>query len=125
MAFYSTEPAAQVVGPGILRATYGGFLLVHPPGRLWDVWSDPDYDSARDKAETLLAAAIDYSLGRLVVQVAKRPPSAAMQRRAAEQGKRILHVPLGALAPATLRKVRVVHLLAGRDKRAIARDYLW
>lgn len=125
MAFYSTDPAAQVVGPGILRATYGGFLLVHPPGRLWDVWSDPDYASARDKAETLLAAAIDYSLGRLVVQVARRPPSGAMQRRAAEQGKRILHVPLGALAPATLRKVRVVHLLAGRDKRAIARDYLW
>jgi hypothetical protein len=125
MAFYSTDPAAQVVGPGILRATYGGFLLVHPPGRLWDVWSDPDYRFARDKAETLLAAAIDYSLGRLVVHVGRDQPPEALRRRAAQQGKRVLHVPLGALSPATLRKVRVVHLLAGRDKRAIARDYLW
>lgn len=125
MAFYSTDPAAQVVGPGILRATYGGFLLVHPPGRLWDVWSDPDYRFTRDKAETLLAAAIDYSLGRLVVHVGRDQPPEALRRRAAQQGKRVLHVPLGALSPATLRKVRVVHLLAGRDKRAIARDYLW
>ncbi|MGD2116199.1 MAG: hypothetical protein PVG07_14185, partial [Acidobacteriota bacterium] len=27
MAFYSTHPAEQVVGPGIMRATYGGFLM--------------------------------------------------------------------------------------------------
>ena len=125
MAFYATDPAAQVVGPGILRATYGGFLLVHPPGRLWDIWSDPDYRFARDKPEALLAAAIDYSLGALVVHVGGRRPSEAMRRRAASQAKRILHVPLGALSPATLSKVRVVHLLAGHDKRTIARDYIW
>ncbi|MCZ7651921.1 MAG: hypothetical protein M5U13_12480 [Thermoanaerobaculia bacterium] len=77
MAFYATDPGAQVVGPGILRATYGGFLLTHPPGRLWDPWRDPDYGFAREKTEVLLAAGIDYSLERLVVYVAPQPPPPA------------------------------------------------
>ncbi|HSM51058.1 MAG TPA: hypothetical protein VLA75_06625, partial [Thermoanaerobaculia bacterium] len=125
MAFYATDPGAQVVGPGILRATYGGFLLTHPPGRLWDPWRDPDYAFAREKAEVLLAAGIDYSLERLVVYVARQPPSARLTRHAARQAKRIVYLPLGSLSPATLRKVRVVHLLAGRDTRRIAKEYVW
>jgi len=125
MAFYATDPGAQVVGPGILRATYGGFLLTHPPGRLWDPWRDPDYGFAREKAEVLLAAGIDYSLERLIVYVAPQPPSARLNRHAARQAKRIVYLPLGSLSPATLRKVRVVHLLAGRDTRRIAKEYVW
>ena len=27
MAFYSTDPYEQLVGPGIIRAEYGGFLM--------------------------------------------------------------------------------------------------
>ena len=30
MAFYSTDPYNQIVGPGIVRAEYGGFLLSYP-----------------------------------------------------------------------------------------------
>jgi hypothetical protein len=48
-----------------------------------------------------------------------------MIRYASHQGKRILHIPLGSLSPVTLKKIRVVHLLAGRDKREIAKDYIW
>ncbi len=47
MALYATDPMRQVVGPGIMRATYGGFMLTYPPGRLFDVWRDPDYEAAR------------------------------------------------------------------------------
>ena len=124
MAFYGTDPTAQVVGPGILRATYGGFLMTYPPGRLDDVWTDPDYRRL-PAPEALLAAAIDYSLGRLVVHVARQPPPEPLRRRAALQGKRIVHLPLGSLSPVSLRKLRVVHVLMGHDKRAIARDYVW
>jgi hypothetical protein len=46
MAFYSTQPFEHLVGPGIGRAEYGGFLMTLPPRRLFDVWSDPDYDFA-------------------------------------------------------------------------------
>jgi hypothetical protein len=124
MAFYSSEPTDQVVGPGILRATYGGFLMTYPPGRLLDVWHDEDY-LGLEPHEVLLAAAIDYSLEKLVVHVAREVPAERWRRYAAAQGKRIVHLPLGSLSPPVLRRLRVVHLLAGRDKRAIARDYVW
>ena len=39
-----------MVGPGIVRATYGGFMLTGPRGRLFDVWEDPDYRWAQLKA---------------------------------------------------------------------------
>jgi hypothetical protein len=125
MAFYSTHPADQVVGPGILRATYGGFLMTYPPGRLDDVWSDPDYLGLGDKPEVLLAAAVDYSERPLVAHVAAHPPSGRLRHYAAGQGKRIVHVPIGSLSPQALGKIRVVHILVGHDKRAIAGDYVW
>ena len=46
MAFYATAPERAIVGPGVCRVTYGGFLLSYPPGSLGDVWSDPDYREA-------------------------------------------------------------------------------
>lgn len=125
MAFYSTLPGEQVVGPGIMRATYGGFLLTLPRGRLVDVWTDRDYHFARDKAELLTMAAIDYSLEKIVVQVAEKKPSSRMRQYAADQAKRLLHIPLGSLSPVTLKKIRVLHILAGKDKRDIAKRYVW
>ena len=125
MAFYATNPADQVVGPGMLRATYGGFALTQPRGRLFDVWSDPDYRFARGKAEVLLMAAIDYSLEKIVVHLAPEPPVGRLRRYAAAQGKQILHIPFASLSPLTLKKIRVMHILAGHDKRAIAKDYIW
>lgn len=125
MAFYSTNPAEQVVGPGIMRATYGGFMLTLPRGRLFDVWHDRDYRFARDKAETLTMAAIDYSLEKIVVHVAAQTPTERLRRYAAAQKKQLLHIPLASLSPVTLKKIRVLHILAGRDKRAIAKTYVW
>lgn len=125
MAYYSTNPTEQVVGPGIMRATYGGFLLTAPRGRLFDVWTDRDYSFARDKAEVLEMSAIDYSVEKLVVHVAHDRPGRRIRRYAADHGKRLLHVPLGSLSPVTLKKIRVMHVLAGKDKRRIAESYVW
>lgn len=125
MAFYATSPTEQVVGPGILRATYGGFMMTMPPGRLGDVWQDRDYRQAREKSEVLLMAGIDWSLEKIVVHVGKRAPAEPLRRYASLQGKRIVHVPMGSLSPSTLKKIRVLHVLAGHDKRAIAKDYIW
>lgn len=125
MAFYATEPTEQVVGPGIMRATYGGFMMTMPPGRLFDVWGDPDYRQAREKAEVLLMAGIDYSLEKIIVHVGKTAPSDRLRQYAAGRGKRIVHIPIGSLSVAALKKIRVLHILAGHDKRAIARDYIW
>ena len=74
MAFYSTFPFDNMVGPGIGRGEYGGFLMTLPPRRMFDVWHDPDYDFAESKAERLLLAGLDYSIQRFVVYVAAKPP---------------------------------------------------
>ena len=74
MAYYSTFPFDNLVGPGIGRAEYGGFLMSLPPRRMYDVWQDPEYELAESKSERLLLAAIDYSIYQYVVYVAAKPP---------------------------------------------------
>jgi hypothetical protein len=125
MAYYSTQPFENVVGPGIGRAEYGGFLMVLPSRRIMDVWSDPDYESAETKPERLLLAALDYSLERHVVYVAERPPRSVFRSIASNLNRSIIYIPIGQLSPAKLKKIRVVHVLDGHDKRKRAREFLW
>jgi hypothetical protein len=125
MAYYSTFPFDNMVGPGIGRAEYGGFLMSLPPRRMYDVWRDPDYEFAESKSERLLLAALDYSLERHVVYVAARPPRSIFRTIAARVGRTIVYIPIGQLSPVSLKKIRVVHVLDGYDKREIAKDYLW
>jgi hypothetical protein len=125
MAFYSTFPFEHIVGPGIGRAEYGGFLMTLPPRRLYDVWSDPDYEFAESKPERLLMAALDYSVERFVVYVAAKPPRSIFRSIAAHVNRKILYVPIGALSPARLKRLRVVHVLDSYERRAQAKDYIW
>ncbi|MDX2269922.1 MAG: hypothetical protein NW208_17605 [Bryobacter sp.] len=125
MAFYSTHPFAQMVGPGIGRAEYGGFLLTWPPRRVWDVWGDPDYEFATTKAERLLLAGLDYSTQRNVVYVAAKPPRNIFRSIANQLRRQILYIPIGQLSPDRLKKLRVVHVLDGYDKRDGAKEYVW
>lgn len=125
MAFYATDPAGNIVGPGICRSEYGGFMLSYPPQRMMDVWHDPDYRWAANKAEVLLLAALDYSLDKHVVYVAARPPRSMFRQLAARVGRKIVYIPIGSLSPLKLKQLRVLHILAGKDKREIAGEYIW
>ena len=125
MAFYATQPFEHMVGPGIGRAEYGGFLMALPPRRMYDVWHDSDYDFAETKAERLLLAALDYSLERHVVYAAAKPPRTIFRSVAAHLNRQILYIPLGQLSPSKLKKLRVVHVLDSHERRKIAKDYLW
>lgn len=125
IAFYATNPADQVVGPGIMRATYGGLLMVYPPRRLHNVWADADYFQAQSKAEVLIMAGIDYSLEKLVMLVSRKKIPARIQQYAARQGKQVVHIPIGTLSPISIEKIRVVHLLSGANTRQWAKDYIW
>jgi len=125
MAFYSTHPFEHLVGPGIGRAEYGGFLMTLPPRRMIDVWSDPDYDFAENKPERLLMAALDYSLQRYVVYVAAKPPRSIFRSIASHLNRRIVYIPIGALSPTKLKKIRVVHVLDSYERRESAKEYLW
>jgi hypothetical protein len=125
MAFYATPPEDHIVGPGICRCEYGGFLMTYPPRRLYDIWKDPDYVAFQRKADRLLAAALEYSQQPTVVYVAARPPRSYMKTVAERLRRRILYVPIGSLSWPRLKKIRVFHILSGYDKRAIAKDYIW
>lgn len=125
MAFYSTFPFDHIVGPGIGRAEYGGFLMTLPPRRMYDVWSDPDYDFAQSKPERLLLAALDYSVQQYVVYVAAKPPRTIFRSVASHLNRRIVYIPVGALSPAKMKKLRVVHVLDSYERRNDAQQYIW
>ncbi len=125
MAFYSTYPFEHMVGPGIGRAEYGGFLMTLPPRRMLDVWGDPDYDFAQDKPERLLLAALDYSMQRYVVYVAAKPPRSIFRSIAAHLNRRIVYIPIGQLSPTKLKKLRVVHVLDSYERRNDAKEFIW
>lgn len=124
MAFYSTFPFDNLVGPGIGRAEYGGLLMSLPPRRMYDVWQDADYEFAESKAERLLLAGLDYSVSRYVVYVAAKPPRSMFKTIASRAGRTIIYIPIGQLSPVSLKKLRVVHVLDGYDKREIAKEFL-
>ena len=125
MAFYATPSTQNIVGPGISRCEYGGFMMSYPPRRLVDVWGDADYEGCRSKAELLLAAAIDYALKPIVVYVASKPPRSQMKSFARRFGKKVVYIPIGQLSPVTLQRLKNFHVLDGHDKREIAGDYIF
>lgn len=125
MAFYATPLTNNVVGPGISRCEYGGFMMSYPPRRMFDVWSDSDYEDCRSKGEVLLMAAIDYSVKPLITYVAAKPPRSALKSYAKRFGKKVVYVPIGQLSPVTLNKLRVFHVLDGHDKRDVAGEYIF
>ncbi len=125
MSFYATPATANVVGPGISRCEYGGFMMSYPPRRLLDVWSDPDYAECRTKAEVLLMAAIDYAVKPIVVFVGAKPPRSMLKSFAKRFGKKVVFLPIGQLSPITLNKIRTFHVLDGYDKREIAGGYIF
>jgi len=125
MAFYATDVSNKVVGPGISRCEYGGFMMSYPPRRIWDIWSDSDYSECRSKSEVLLMAAIDYAVKPLIAYVANKPPRGFLKNFAQRYGKKIVYIPIGQLSPITLNKIRVFHVLDGHDKRDTADEYIF
>jgi hypothetical protein len=123
-AFYATSRENRVVGPGITRHEYGGFLLSYPPRRLYDVWRDPGYISIRDKSQRLLIAGIEYSLERHVIYVAPAAPRPRIKDYASHLGRSIIYIPLSRLSPTMVDKIRIFHVLANYDTRDIASDYI-
>ncbi|MBW7858027.1 MAG: hypothetical protein H3C43_07015, partial [Leptonema sp. (in: Bacteria)] len=125
MAFYSTPLHSHLVGPGISRCVYGGFLLTYPPGRLGDIWNDRFFKQFSNNHERLLAAAILYNEKNTVVHIAERNPSSRMNQLASRFGQRIIHLPKSSVNPVQLNRVRRFHVLDDRYKRSIADDFIW
>lgn len=125
MAFYATSMLNKVVGPGICRCEYGGFMMSYPPKRILNVWMDPDYQECQSKSEVLLMSAIDYAIHPIIVYVAAKPPRTALKNFAKRFGKKVVYIPIGQLSPVTLNKLRIFHVLDGHDKRGVAEEYIY
>ena len=80
---------------------------------------------AETKAERLLYAGLDYSVGKIVVYVAPKPPRSIFRTIADRLGHKILYVPIGQLSPSRMKKIRVVHVLDSHSRRPDAKDYIW
>lgn len=124
MAFYATPAGEVVVGPGISRCEYGGFMMTYPPRRVYDIWIDRYFDFAHSKSERLLLAAIDYSVEKYIAYVASRPPRSFFQTWAARQAKKVLFIPLGQLSSVMLHKIRAFHVLDGYAVRTWAGRFI-
>ncbi|HBF42804.1 MAG TPA: hypothetical protein DDW42_04095 [Desulfobacteraceae bacterium] len=124
MAFYSTSAGEVMDGPAISRCTYGGFMLTYPPMRVYDIWKDSFFNTARNKPERLLMAALDYSVEKHVVYVAATPPSGWCLSIAERLSKKIIYLPIGTFSPVTLKKIRQFHVLDGHPVRKYAHSYI-
>jgi hypothetical protein len=124
MAFYATLSGETLVGPGISRCQYGGFMLSYPPWRLYDIWQDPYYAGARSKSERLVLAALDYCLEKNVVYVAAKPPRSRWMSWANRFGKKLIYLPIGSFSPVTIKNLRSFHVLDGQLVRRWAGEYI-
>ncbi len=59
------------------------------------------------------------------VYVAARQPRSIFRSIAARLNRSIPCVPIGQLSPTKLKRIRVVHVLDGYERRAEAKDYIW
>ncbi|MBW1981454.1 MAG: hypothetical protein JRJ12_09545 [Deltaproteobacteria bacterium] len=124
MAFYATPAGEHLVGPGVSRCRYGGFMLTYPPMRVYDIWRDSFFDVATSKPERLLLAAIDYCEEKQIAYIAAKPPRSWWHSVAARYGKKIVYLPLGMFSPVFLKKIRTFHVLDGHHVRDYAYKYI-
>jgi hypothetical protein len=124
LAFYATDPRADLVGPGIGRIHYGGCLFIYPPVVIPDVWDDLRFERARRPSERLLLAALAWSRDRFVAYAGPNPPAPEVQAQAAQLGRHIVYLPLTSFSAPTLEKLRRAHVLNGRQVRSWADRFI-
>lgn len=128
MAFYATSPGNYLIGPGISHVEVGGLLSIFPAPYLPQIFApfmDYQYEDTQNKAERLLKAGILYSKEKYIAYVANEPPRKYFYSMAGVKRREIVYIPLNNFSHDSLKTIKHVHLLAGRDKRSIAHKYIF
>jgi hypothetical protein len=123
MSFYSTPPGVEVIGKGISKCEYGGFMLFYPRYSLSDIWKDVDYHGLK-KDEALVTAAVDHSVTGNIVLITDKPPVYFLKNYAKRQGKKLIYIPIGSLSPAKIRRLRTFHILQNHKVREYADSFI-
>jgi hypothetical protein len=124
LAFFSTDPKKNLVGPGIAQAEYGGAFFIFPPRHIPDVWQDERFDFTDTLEERLLAGALFHSRERHVALVSPKPPPASWRRLARRFGRKLVHLPLKRFSGQLLERLRRLHVLNGKHVRSYAAEFI-
>lgn len=124
LAYFSTDPMQNLVGPGIAQAEYGGAMFLFPPRPIPDIWTDARLNFADTLEERLLAAAMLHSRERHVAVVSPCPPPGAWRRLARRLGRKIVHLPLKRFSGQMIERLRLFHVLNGKQVRSYAADFI-
>lgn len=124
MAFYGTNFAEQMVGPGIGLSHYGGAMFLYPPVMIPDIWTDPRLDYTETLEERLIAAACLHSAGRQIALLSALPPGGGWKKLAHRHKKTLVHVPISSFSDEQVQQLRMVHVLNGREVRSYAEEFI-
>ena len=124
LVFFATDPLADLVGPGIAQAEYGGAFFLFPPRPIPDVWTDPRLRHAETLEERLLAGAFLHTRERHVAVVSPNAPPATWRRLARRYGRKIVHLPLKRFGGQLVQRLRTFHVLNGKTVRSYAADFI-
>ncbi len=124
LCFFATNFLDNTIGPGIGQAVYGGCSLLFPPRPIPDIWTDPRFNEAQTPEERLLSGALYHSLEKRVALVAPHPPTARWRHIAKRYKKQIVYIPLKRFSSQTLDRLRIFHVLNGREIRSYAAKYI-
>lgn len=124
LAFFATNYRADMVGPGIGLANYGGAMFLFPPLLVPDIWFDPRLDFTETLEERLLAAACLHSPSKHIALLSSLPPGAGWRKLARRFGKKWVHVPLSQFSESTIERLKTVHVLNGKQIRSYASQFI-
>ena len=128
LLLYATSPGINIVGPGISRGEFGGFLSIFPPldyiPYLVDSWHPT---RTLSKSDRLLLTAIEYAKEhqKYIVYVAHKRPDPYFKTLASEAGKYIIYIPLSQFNPKSIKKLRILHYLNSKEARKGANQYIF
>lgn len=124
LAFFASDYRQEMIGPGIGMAVYGGAMFLFPPIAVPDIWHDPRLDFTETLEERLLASACMHSQGRQIALLSSLPPGQGWRRLARRFNKTWVHIPLAQFGQSTIQKMRMVHVLNGKDVRSYAAHFI-
>ena len=81
--------------------------------------------AARRALALIVGTGARHPLERRAVAVVVHGRRLGRRLVAARFGRTIVYIPIGQLSPVTMKKIRVVHVLDGYDKRDAAKEYIW
>jgi hypothetical protein len=125
LTFFSTDPFDNMIGPGIARSYYGGLSLLFPPRPVPNIFEmDISYDGPLDLAGRLTFGALLFSGERRVGFVSQKKPSARLMKMASHFKKRLVWIPMSSYSAETLKKLRMFHVLNGKEVRSWAGRFI-